>query len=155
MNLEVYHPKVSFLLEKYNLYLKKVYENIKESMIVPKVLKTEKFSIINDIIKFISNYIKKYGSNIDIINKIQGDNDDNKIISKISIYILDFIFDIDENDSDNSDDIENVNYEEFESDKENYQNNILLEEDEKENNDNEQLYFDVFYPKQKIKRKKK
>ena len=37
---------------------KKVYENIKENMSVPKDLKTEKFSIINDILKFISNYNK-------------------------------------------------------------------------------------------------
>ena len=116
-------------------------------MIVHKDLKIEKFSI--------SNYNKIYGSNIHIFNIIQGDNDDKKIISKISNYILDFVFDINENDSDNSDDIEIENSEGFESDKEILKNNTLLEENEKENNDNEQLYFDVFFPRQKIKRKKK
>lgn len=67
---------------------------------------------------------------------------------------MDFVFDINENDSDDSDDIEIENSEDFESDKEIHKNNTLLEENEKENKDNEQLYFDVFYPRQKIKRKK-
>ena len=55
-----YHPKLSFLIEKYKIYLKNKFDKIKNSILVKTEKKEEKFSVVNDIFNFISNYNKKY-----------------------------------------------------------------------------------------------
>ena len=59
-SIEVYHPKISYLIYKYQIYLKSVYFKIKDSLIKEIPVKKEKFSIIVAIINFISNYNRKY-----------------------------------------------------------------------------------------------
>ena len=48
------------MINKYKLYLLKIYGKIKRSIVNKILIKNQKFSIINDIIKFISNYNNKY-----------------------------------------------------------------------------------------------
>ena len=56
----IYNPKISFMISKYKDYLIKVYEKIKSSLVNKENKKIEKFSIVNDILNFISNYNIKY-----------------------------------------------------------------------------------------------
>ena len=80
-NIEVFHPKISYLIFKYKDYIVNIYKKIKYSLIVNIPLKKEKFSVINDIYKFILNYNRKYKMNINIHSIIQGDADDMSIIN--------------------------------------------------------------------------
>ena len=50
-------------MHKVSMYLKNLYERLKDSLINPVVGKKEKFSIINDMLK----YIKDYRKNINAI----------------------------------------------------------------------------------------
>ena len=55
----------------------------------------EKFSIINDILKFFENYNRKYRTKLNLNNIIDNDDDIQNIINKVCNYLLDFYFDID------------------------------------------------------------
>ena len=114
-NIEVYHPKLAYLIYKYKNFLISVYSKLKDSFVLNIPPKREKFSVINDIYKFISNYNKKYSNKININHIIQGDKEDLNIIYKITYYMLDLLYnmDLDESDgnkpesSDNEDQNEN------------------------------------------------
>lgn len=157
MSLDVYHPKISYLVEKYKTYLIKIYDNIKENFINPKEKKIEKFSVVKDIIRYISNYNKKYGTKIEIINIIRGQKEENEIITNITKYLLDFMFDIgleenNENEQDN-------NMEESHEYMKDYEDNdIIINSLEHEIDKDENEYFifdDFFYNVTKIKKKEK
>ena len=94
MNLEVYHPKFSYLNEKYKIYLIKIYNKIKESFVNKINIKTEKFSVVKDILDYIANFNKKHKTKINFSDIIQCDEDDKKKISKICDYLLDSFLDI-------------------------------------------------------------
>ena len=64
--VEVFHPKMSYLIGKYKLFIINIYNNIKESLIKDSSNENHKFSIIKDIFKYIKNYNEKYSSKIDI-----------------------------------------------------------------------------------------
>lgn len=72
-SIEVYHPKISYLIHKYKEFLKSIYSKIKDSLLIDIQIKKEKFSIIEDILNFISNYNHKYKTNLNIHNIIQGE----------------------------------------------------------------------------------
>ena len=71
--LDCFHPKISYLISKYKIYLVKVYEKIKNSLINKCANKEEKFSIINDIYTFISNFNSKYKTKLDFNIIFQSD----------------------------------------------------------------------------------
>ena len=52
--LDCFHPKISFMINKYKDYL------IEVSIVNKENIKIEKFSIFEDIRSFISNYNNKY-----------------------------------------------------------------------------------------------
>ena len=74
---------MSYLIFKYKDYLINTYNKLKESIINRKEVEYEKFSIVNDIYKFIDQYNSKYQSNINIHRLIQGDEEDTEIIKKV------------------------------------------------------------------------
>ena len=92
--LDSYHPKISFMINKYKDYLIKVYEKIKSSIVNKEKVKIEKFSIVEDIISFISNYNNKYKEKLDFKLILQSDLENLEIINKIAGYLLDLYFDI-------------------------------------------------------------
>ena len=54
--LQCYHPKISYLISKYKNYMVNIYEKIKSNLLKNNNSNiVEKFSIINDILKFIKN----------------------------------------------------------------------------------------------------
>ena len=73
ISIEVYHPKLSFLIEKYKMLILSLYNKIKESIIKDKGIKKEKFSIFNDIYEYLNNYNNKYLTKINIHTIIQGE----------------------------------------------------------------------------------
>ena len=64
--VEVFHPKMSYLIDKYKLFIINIYNNIKESFIKDSSNENHKLNIIKDIFKFLKNYNEKYSSKIDI-----------------------------------------------------------------------------------------
>ena len=60
LSLEVYHPKLSYLISKYAIYLKNIYVHIKNSLINPVIETKEKYSVINDIMSYLKNYKNKF-----------------------------------------------------------------------------------------------
>lgn len=58
--LECFHPKISYIIEKYIEYLIEVYNKIKTSFIKKVEIKSENFNIINDILTFIKNINLNY-----------------------------------------------------------------------------------------------
>ena len=150
-SLEVYHPKISYLFEKFKSYLIKIYEKIKDSFINRIKIKEEKFSIINDILDYFKIYNRKYKTKINFTNIIQGDNEDNIKISKICDYLLDIFLDIYPEEFEEK--IDNLEIEEYENLDDESEDNIY-EEDKKDNGiENEDkvgddlLVFDEFYEK--------
>ena len=101
-SIEVYHPKISYAIYKYKIYLKSIYSKIKDALIKKIPVKKEKFSIIEDIINFISNYNSKYKSNLDIYNIIQGDSDEINLISKVFDYMLNIFYGYEKEDIENN-----------------------------------------------------
>ena len=71
--------------------------------------KSEKFSIIKDILYFISNYNEKYKANLNVHNIIQGEQDELEIINKISDYLLKLIYGFEKDDFDTDENINNDN----------------------------------------------
>ena len=56
--VEVFHPKMSYLIDKYKLFIINIYNNIKESLIKDSSNENHKFSIIKDIFKFLKIIMK-------------------------------------------------------------------------------------------------
>ena len=116
--LEWYHRKISYLIEKYSEYLISIYEKIKNSLVNKIRPKIEKFSIIKDITEFIKNMNEKYSDGLNLINILQCDEEDSAIINKVCIYLLEFYFDIDFEESEDAND-ENPNIKDENSDENN------------------------------------
>ena len=65
-SFDCFHPKISYLIYKFKLYLIKVGEKIKNSLVEKVEIKNTRFSIINDIFNFLKNYNNKYNTELDI-----------------------------------------------------------------------------------------
>ena len=53
-SLDAVHPKISFLISKYEIFLKNIYNKITTSLVNKANEKEEKFSVIKDILLFLS-----------------------------------------------------------------------------------------------------
>ena len=82
--LEAFHPKISYLIEKLKFITIKKYDEYKNSIKKPKMPKHKKFSIIEDIYKFITNYNEKYKTKLNAKLIIQSDEEDMENIFNIS-----------------------------------------------------------------------
>ena len=92
-SLDAVHPKISFLISKYEIFLKNIYNKITTSLVNKANEKEEKFSVINDILLFLSKYNKQYKTSLNFINIIQSTNELNEIIDKVTETCLEYIFD--------------------------------------------------------------
>ena len=153
--METYHPKISFLIDKYKEYLISIYNKVKTSLVDKNDPIIKKFSIVNDIILFIKNMNLKYKDGLNLTNILQADHNENEIINKVTNYLLDFYFDLDTNDS-------QKNIINFEKEEPNIFDEISGDEEDGEqleliNNENEYLNFDEIFPKNigNLKGKKK
>ena len=170
--LDCFHPKISYLISKYKLYLKKIYEKIKNSLVIKHNIKEEKFSIINDIYQFIKNFNSKYNTKLDFNIILQSDEEDLKIIDKVGNYLLEIFLDYYNDDSQslknknlgnneiNDDNIDENNNND--DDKKNYYKNTEIKEyeddlkleDDSNEDDNNPLNLEIFYEKNKNNKKK-
>ena len=142
--LETYHPKISFLIDKYKEYLISIYNKVKTSLVDKNEPIIKKFFILNDIILFIKNMNLKYKDGLNLTNILQVYHDENEIINKVTNYLLDFYFDIDTNDN-------QKNILNFEKEEPNIFDEISGDEEdgvqlELINNENEYLNFDEIFP---------
>jgi hypothetical protein len=150
--LQCYHPKISYLINKYKIYLINLYEKIKSNLVNNNSSENnEKFSIIGDILKFVKNYNNKYKTNININLILQSSEDEKETINKICNYILDFYFDINGEEEDLQIEDNNLNNE--------FIDEIKLEnkEENSDNDESKELNFDEFFPRvlpKKIKKKR-
>ena len=71
------------MIYKYKGFLKSIYSKIKDSLNKDIQVKKEKFSIIEDILNFISIYNRIYKSNLNIHNIIQSESEEINIINKV------------------------------------------------------------------------
>ena len=160
--LKVYHPKLSYLIEKYKKFLINTYNKIKESIVNINENKIEKFSIINDIYKFIDQYNEKYKTTINIHNIIQNEGgDESEIINKVCNYLLTLFYDYEEEDEDlenenskNDEDIiieNNKNKDEIDINDYSDALEINNKDIDEENMEEDDLNFEVFYPKERVK----
>lgn len=62
-SLETIHPKISYLIYKYAVYIKNIYIKITNLLINKIEEKDDKFSVINDILSFMNKYNDKYKKN--------------------------------------------------------------------------------------------
>ena len=84
--------------------------------------KIEKFSIINDIIKFITMMNKNYNDGLNLVNILQCGEESSEIINKVSQYLIDFYFDVDSDsvsdengcEDDSQEDTKDLNFDENE-----------------------------------------
>ena len=53
-SLDSAHPKISFLISKYEIFLKNIYNKITTSLVNKANEKEKKFSVIKDILLFLS-----------------------------------------------------------------------------------------------------
>ena len=151
--LDSYHPKISYLIEKYKEYLVSIYNNIKISLVNKIETKIEKFSIINYIINFITMMNKNYNDGLNLVNILQCGEESSEIINKVGQYLIDFYFDVDSDsdsdengcEDDSQEDMKDLNFDENEE-------NIDLNLDE--NKESEMINFDEFYPIKKVNRTK-
>ena len=58
-------PKISFLRDKYKIYLLKIYDKFKSSWVNIKINYKDKFSIVNDILTFCNIFNNKYKQTLD------------------------------------------------------------------------------------------
>ena len=58
----------------------------------------KKFSVVDDILKFISEYNKKYKIKLNINNIIQSEKEELELINKMSDYLLNLIYGIENDD---------------------------------------------------------
>lgn len=84
--IEVYHPKLSYLSAKYKFFIIKAYNKFIESLIkeIPNII--NKFTIIKDLNEYLSCYNKKYSEKINLHLNIQSKEEDFEIINKITTY---------------------------------------------------------------------
>ena len=75
LSLDSFHPRIRFLVHRLKYITIKKYEEYKESIKHPKKPEIKKYSLINDIYSFISNYNRKYKSNISAKNIMQSERD--------------------------------------------------------------------------------
>ena len=168
-SIEVFHPKLSYLVYKYKLFLLGVYEKLKDAFVMNIIPKKEKFSIIKDIYFFIDSYNQKYSKKIEVNQIIQGDEDDKNVINKITNYMLNLLYHLDISDQNgnsldqknkdeiernNSDDNENIikNYYEEEKYLKEFEENTEVRD---ENEDDNSFNVDIFYPQNNNKKKGK
>ena len=138
--LECYHPKISYLISKYKVYIKNVYEKIKINLVNnSNSLNTEKFSVINDILKYIKNYNDQYNSCINVNIIMQSSDSEKEIIYKVCNYVLDLFFDFEEEEDDEKNQINESRENGF---------------DEIEN-DSMSLNFEEFYPREQTENERK
>jgi len=147
-NLECTHPKVSYLVDKYREYIKLLYTKITNSLINKPDEVKKKFSVIDDIINFITLYDKKYKVDINFNNILQCSDDLNEIIENVSNKCLDLIFENNPNFNDYKEDISLLN-EEDNNDSQ-YLNDVEPESGDSDDNE-EYINIKEFYP-QKIKK---
>ena len=168
-SIEVFHPKLSYLVYKYKLFLLGVYEKLKDAFVMNIIPKKEKFSIIKDIYFFIDSYNQKYSKKIEVNQIIQGDEDDKNVINKITNYMLNLLYHLDISDQNgnsldqknkdeiernNNDDNENIikNYYEEEKYLKEFEENTEVRD---ENEDDNSFNIDIFYPQNNNKKKEK
>lgn len=168
-SIEVFHPKLSYLVYKYKLFLLGVYEKLKDAFVMNIIPKKEKFSIIKDIYFFIDSYNQKYSKKIEVNQIIQGDEDDKNVINKITNYMLNLLYHLDISDQNgnsldqknkdeiernNNDDNENIikNYYEEEKYLKEFEENTEVKD---ENEDDNSFNVDIFYPQNNNKKKGK
>ena len=70
--IEGFHPKISYLVDKLKLFTIKGYQFYIESIVNKKEEKYEKYSVINDILNFITKFNKKYHISLNANMNIQG-----------------------------------------------------------------------------------
>ena len=119
-----------------------IYDKINANMVKKiQVKNNKKFSIIDDILRFIKSYNSKYNSNIDVNILLQSNEEEKDIINKVCKFILEFFFDIDENDEYEDENDKGLEFKNFDGIEEGYFNS-------NPNNENSQniLTFDEFYP---------
>ena len=143
--LKCFHPKISFLIHKYKEYIINVYNKVTSSFVNKIETKEEIFSIIEDIKIFFINYKNAYKTKIEFNNILQGNEDTNNTILKACDYLLDILYDNNQNDfidSNDEDDLlfeNNLNY-----DNENILNNFY--QNDKFNDDSEKSELNEIYP---------
>ena len=176
-NIEVFHPKFSYLVEKFIFFIKNIYIKIKESLVneIPNTI--NKFTIIDDIYNYLSNYNKKYSEKENLHQIIQGNDEELEIINKITKYLtvlffnLDYDYEDDKNSEEkilsNSNEISSQNNkinidDSFVSEYENetnkikdFENSIEINDDNIDSNNEEYYNIDIFFPQRNIKKKGK
>ena len=119
-----------------------IYDKINANMVKKiQVKNNKKFSIIDDILRFIKSYNSKYNSNIDVNILLQSNEEEKDIINKVCKFILEFFFDIDDNDEYEDENDKGLEFKNFDGIEEGCFNS-------NPNNENSQniLTFDEFYP---------
>lgn len=91
--MDSFHPRMSYKIEKLKILVKRKYNKYKESAKKYKVPEYKKYTLINDIYNFISNYNSKYKT-ISLI--IKSDNGDLSSINNIYEKDLETLFDFDD-----------------------------------------------------------
>ena len=155
LSLEVYHPKLSYLISKYANYLKNIYDRIKDSLINPVIEMKEKYSVINDIMSYLKNYKNKYNCKLDVIHIIQGNEDEQQVINQVCNTVLDsfFVEDLNVNDENlgNKEEISDNESEEIsDKDIEEKKNKEIQDSD-----DEDKIYFEPQFKKDVKKLTKK
>ena len=94
--IEGFHPKISYLVDKLKLFTIKGYQFYIESIINKKEEKYEKYSIINDILNFIAKFNKKYHISLNANMIIQGEGETISDIDNVCKKVLELLFDVED-----------------------------------------------------------
>lgn len=152
--------KISYLISKYKNYLINIYEKVKSNLVCNNCpINNKKFSVVDDIFKFIKNYNNKYHSNININLIIQANDDEKSIIYKVCNYILDMFYDLDGDEDEHEVEDSSIKTDGYIYEKKDFVDSES-DNDSIDNNDSDSdiLKFDEFFPKKKsiyIKNKKR
>lgn len=146
-SLDCYHPKISFLIDKYKIYLLKIYKKFKSSLVNNQINSKDKFSIVNYILTLFNNINNKYKQKLDFNLILLSEKEEYEIINKVGDYLLDLFFDLNIKDDENDE----ILYKNIKKELKCDDYNINEVSDEL---DNDRLSFNEIYPK-KINRKKK
>jgi hypothetical protein len=76
------------MISKYKEFLLKFYEKIKCSLVNKCNAKIEIFSLVNDILTFISKYNNKYKRKLDFNVIIQSSDEELELVNKSADYLL-------------------------------------------------------------------
>ena len=143
-SLETIHPKISYLIYKYGVYIKNIYIKITNSLINKIEEKDDKFSVINDILSFMNKYNDKYKTKITFNNILQSSEELVEIIEKANEYCQDITFD-------------NINFFDENSEQNDSIDNNISEDNDKtelidvEINSSNEIKFQEFFPKKIVK----